>query len=44
MVLLCKKQEASFVVWHFSYIVNVFHCNNSSQAITNYLVLSLEQR
>jgi len=30
--------------WCFSCIVDVFDYNNSSQAISNYLVLSLEQR
>jgi len=33
IVLLCKNQEPSFVVWHFSCIVNVFDFYNSSQAI-----------
>jgi len=36
MVLLCKKQEPSFVVGHFSCIVNAFDYNNSSQASANY--------
>jgi len=34
-LLLCKKQEPSFVVGHFSYIVNVFDYKNSSQASAN---------
>jgi len=29
-VLLCKVKQPSFVVGHFSYIVNVFDYNNSS--------------
>jgi len=40
IVLLCKKQEPSFVVGHFSCIVNVFDYNNSSQASANYCFVS----
>ena len=38
------NSAVSFVVWHFSCIINVFDYNNSSQAIANYLVMTLEHR